>query len=294
MFADVAEAFTKIRAGYQVDVTHPCYTDINRWRDAGIIQAIDTSRLSNWRDVFPYLKTIKGTQFNGEQWFVPFDWGQTSITYRTDLVDVKEDSWALLWDERYKGRLGMMDAAEDAWWCAAIYAGVDVNNVTDADIAKVRALLVKQRPLLRFYQNDMTQVEQSLASGVVVAAMTWNTSPLDLTKQGLPVRFMSPKEGALTWVCGLMLASGAPHYDKAHDLIDDMIGVQPGIYLITEDGIGHSNMKAFDEVDEEALVARGLSKDPLAVLKQGVFVPPVGPAIKTKIERDWNEIKAGF
>ncbi len=295
VFGDNEETFVKMRAGFQVDVAHPCSFHTNRWRDAGIIQAIDTSRLSNWDGVFADLKTLKGTQFDGEQWFAPFDWGQTSITYRTDLVDWEgEDSWALLWDERYKGKLAMMDAAEDAWWCAAIYAGVDVDNVTEEDFVRVRALLEQQRPLLRFYQNDMTTVEQGLASGELVAAMTWNSSPLELKNQGLPVRFMAPKEGALTWVCGLVLASNAPHYDKAHDVIDAMIGVRPGIFLITEYGYGHSNMQAFEEVEEEVLLARGLSKDPLALIEAGVFIPSTTPETNTRIERDWAEIKAGF
>ena len=296
LFGDNEETFVKMRAGFQVDVAHPCSFHTNRWRDAGIIQAIDTSRLSNWGDVFPDLKTLAGTQLNGEQWFVPFDWGQTSITYRTDIVDLEgeEESWSLLWDERYKGKLGMMDAAEDAWWCAAIYAGIDVHNVTEADIAKVRVLLEQQRPLLRFYNNDMTTVEQALASGELVAAMTWNSSPLELTNQGLPVRFMNPKEGALTWVCGAVLAAGAPHYDKAHDVIDALIAPEPGIFLIEDYGYGHSNMKAFDAVSEEILLARGLSKDPLSIIEAGIFIPTVEPHINEAIEVDWIAIKAGF
>ena len=296
LFADNEETFIKMQAGFQVDVAHPCSFHVDRWRDAGIIQVIDTSRLSNWGDVFPDLKTLQNTQLDGEQWFVPFDWGQTSITYRTDIVDLegKEESWSLLWDERYTGKLAMMDAAEDAWWCAAIYAGVDIDNLTDADIATVRVLLEKQRPLLRFYNNDMTTVEQALASGELVAAMTWNSSPLELINQGLPVRFMTPKEGALTWVCGMVLAAGAPHYDKAHDVIDALIAPESGIFLIEDYGYGHSNMKAFDAVAEDVLLARGLSKDPLEIIEAGIFIPGISPELNTKIERDWSEMKAGF
>jgi spermidine/putrescine transport system substrate-binding protein len=296
LFADNEETFTKMRAGFQVDVTHPCSSMVIRWRDAGLLQAIDTSRLSNWPDVVPEIKTLKGTQSGGGQWFVPFDWGQTSITYRTDLVDWegKEESWSLLWDQRYKGKLATLDAAEDAWWCAAIYAGVDPENVTAADVATVRDLLVRQRPLLRMYSSDMTTVEQALASGELVAAMTWNSSPLELSNQGVPVRFAKVKEGALTWVCGLVLAKGAPHYDKAHDLIDAMIDANVGKWLIEEYGYGHSNSKAYDMVSEEDLLARGLAKDPLVILNSGVFVQSVSPKLKTMIETDWAEITAGF
>ena len=296
IFGDNEETFTKIRAGFVVDITHPCSSMVARWRDAGILQPIDTSMLSNWGDVFDELKVLQGTQDSAGQWFAPFDWGQTSITYRKDLVDLQgeEESWSLLWDERYKGKLSMLDAAEDAWWCAAIYAGVDVNNVTDADFIKVRKLLTEQRPLLRFYSSDMTSVGQALASGELVAAMTWNGTPLELKNQGLDVAFAKVKEGALTWVCGMVLAANAPNYDKAHDLIDALISPEAGIFLITDYGYGHGNKKAFETVSEDDLLARGLAKDPLELLSKGVFAPSAPPDVKSRMETQWSEITAGF
>ena len=50
----------------------------------------------------------------------------------------------------------------------------------------------------------------------------------------------------------------------------------------------------FEAVDEDVLLARGLSKDPLAILNKGVFVQGVPADVKTKIERDWAELVAGF
>lgn len=297
IFGDNEEALQKIRSGFVADVTHPCSTMTRRWREAGILAPIDTAKLSNWGDLFEPLKSLPTTVEGGQQWFVPFDWGQTSITYRTDLVDLQgqAESWGLLWDERYKGKLGTMAAAEDAWWCAAIYAGVDiVNPVTQADLDKVRPLLEKQRPLLRFYSADSTQVEQALASGEVVAAMTWNQTPLGLSKQGVKVKFANPKEGALTWCCGLVLLKKAPHPDKALDLIDAMIDPRAGKYLIEEFGYGHSNQKSFENVSEADLVARGLTKNPLDLLAQGKFNGPQDPAMEQAIQRDYEKIQAGF
>ncbi len=295
LFGDAEEAFQKLRAGYVVDLAHPCSADPPRWRDAGLIQPIDTSRLSNWGGVFPVLKTLEGTRMDGKQWFVPWDWGQTSITYRTDLVDLQgeEESWALLWDERYAGRLSMLDAAEDAWWCTAIYAGIDTDNVTDAGLAKVKDLLVKQRPLLRFYSSDNTSISQALASGELVAAMTWNETAVNLKAEGVPVKFANPKEGALTWVCGLVLHSKAPEPDKAYELIDAMIDPDAGEYLIGEYGYGHSNSESFARLSAERLAELGFPKDPLELLNSGLFFAPQSPDLMTKINRDWEDIQAG-
>ncbi len=295
IFGDAEEAFQKLRAGYVVDLAHPCSADPPRWRDAGLIQPIDTSRLSNWGDVFPVLKTLKGTRMDGKQWFTPWDWGQTSITYRTDLVDLQgeEESWSLLWDERYAGRLSVLDAAEDAWWCTAIYAGIDTDNVTDDGLAKVKDLLKKQRPLLRFYSSDNTSISQALASGELVAAMTWNDTAVALKKEGVPVKFANPKEGPLTWVCGLVLHSKAPEVDKAYDLIDAMLGPTAGAFLIDDTGYGHSNAKSFERTPAERLAELGFPKDPLELLDRGLFFEPRSPELMTKINRDWEAIQAG-
>lgn len=297
IFGDNEEALQKLRSGFAADVTHPCSTMTTRWREAGLLAPIDTARLEHWPDVIPTLQNLASTHVDGEQWFIPFDWGQTSITYRTDLVDWQgqEESWSLLWDERYKGRLGTMAAAEDAWWCAAIYAGIDVTQpIKMDDIAKVRPLLEKQRPLLRFYSADSTQVEQSLAAGEVVAAMTWNQSPLGLTNQGIPVKFANPKEGALTWSCGLVLLKGAPHLDRAYALIDNMLDPRVGQYLIEEFGYGHSNAKSFDLVTPDDLTARGLSSQPMEILSRGKFAGPQTPEIDQAVARDYEQIQAGF
>lgn len=294
-YGDAEEAFTKMRAGFSVDMVHPCSNNVPRWKDAGILQAIDTSRLSNWKDVVPALKTIEGTQFDGEQWFVPWEWGRTSITYRTDLFDLqgKEESWGMLWDERYAGRLSIINAAEDSWWCAAIYAGVNFKNPSDDDIAKVTALLKKQQDLLRFRQSDSTTLVQALASGEVVAAMTWSDVPTTLLADGIPVKYANVKEGALTWVCGVALAKDAPHYDKAHDLIDALLSPESGKWCITENSYGHSNAKAFDFFTDEQLTAVGLAKNPNDILDAGVFLVAQPEEIEQKINRDWGDLISG-
>ena len=271
VFSDEEEAFQKLRAGFFVDVAHPCSGRIKRWRDAGVVQAIDTSRLSNWGDVVEVLKTVNGAADGGKQWFVPIDWGNTSVLYRADLVEVKEESWALLWDERYKGRLSIGEDITDTAIICGLLAGVqDPYNMTDTDIAKVKELLIKQKPLLRFYWSDTTVLEQAMATGEVVAASAWNSSIATLRKQGLDVKYMNPKEGRLTWCCGLVLTSVAKEIDKAYDLIDAMLSPEAGVWLINY-GYGHSNRKAFERVSEQVLAERGLAKNAEEHLKSGLF-----------------------
>lgn len=296
VYGDAEEGLQKLRGGYVVDVAHPSSTDVPRWRDADLLQPIDVTRLSHWPDLFPALKTLEGTQTDGQQWFVPFDWGQTSITYRTDIlgIDPSEESWGILWDERWSNRIGVLDSAAEAWWAAAVYAGVDPRNVDEADHARVAELLRQQRPLVRQYTTDTSSLEQGLASGELVAAMTWNSSASRLIADGMPVRFADPKEGSLVWSTGLVLHAEAPNPDRAYEAIDAMLAPEAGEYVLREVGFGHSNRKTFERFSADELAAIGQPADPLQALDRGVFLVPQSAAFQERINREFEEITAGF
>lgn len=297
IFGGSEEALTKMRGGFVVDVSHPCNSGMPRWKKSGLFQAIDTTRLSNFSDLIPELVALPENQEgDGKIWMVPFDWGQTSVTYRTDMFELEgEESWDMLWDARYSGRLGSLGSAGDAWWCGAIKAGVDFDQIAaPASIEAVAAVMREQRPLIRAYTDDTTTLEQALASGEMVAAMTWNSSAVLLQSEEVPVRFAKPKEGALTWVCGLMVHKDAPNLDKAYDVIDSLLSVEAGNFMINDYGYGHSNALSFDNFDDETLQGLGLSKNPVEILEAGHFQQPQSQEWETQVNTLFEQIKAGF
>lgn len=295
LFGDEEEAFAKMRAGFKPDVTQPCSYKIPIWRDAKILQPIDTSRLEVWPDIIPSLKKIPGSFGEGKQWFAPADWGLTAILYRADLVELKEESWGLLWDERYRGRLSMSDSLIDGVMVAAIYAGAkDPYNMTPAEVAKTRELLRKQLPLLRYFWTSTTDIVQALASGELVATSAWNDAYTQLKRDGYDVKYMSPKEGAMTWVCGFCLMAGADpkKLDRAYDYLNAYLSPEGGAFGIMDTGYGHANIKAYDLVTEADLAERGLSRNPEALLSTGIFQEPIGN--EPELQEMFEEVKAGI
>jgi spermidine/putrescine transport system substrate-binding protein len=292
-WGDEEEALTKLRSGFEPDVTYCGTYSVARWREAGVLQAIDPDRLSNWADLFDSLKSVSGAVADGSQWLAPMGWGTTSVLYRADLVDVKDESWALLWDERYKGRLAMIDGVADAVAGAAIYAGIDPYTMDESAIAKVKEVMVKQRPLLRFYTSDMTSLGQAIAAGEVVAAMTWNDAYAALRKQGVPVKYMfNPKEGVSAWVSCLVLNKSAADLDRAYALMDGLLDPDSGAFWVTQYGYGHANHKAYDLVTDEQLETVGLPRDVSSVLSRGIFQSRMRN--EDEIVRMFEEVKAGI
>ncbi len=275
VFGEDDEAFAKIRSGFHPDIAHPCVDKLPRWREAGLIQPIDPKRIRNWDRLFPVLRALPGVSEGGQVWMLPWDWANTSITYRTDLVAGHPDSWSLLWDPRYEQRLAMIDATHDSWVVGAMMAGIDPFRETPEDIRKVAALLSRQLPLIRLYTTDMTSVEQGLASGEVVAAMTWNSSYVNLKKQGVPVAFMSPKEKMLTWVCGPVILKGARDLDRVYDFLNAMASDEAGMALMRTYGYGTSNQRAFESVPAAERAGMALPQDPEQALRDTVFIRPM-------------------
>ena len=292
IFADAEEALTKIRGGFLVDVAHPCNLDLLRWRDAGVLQPLDTARLRHWPDLFDGLKNIDDGRDGTTHYFVPIDWGNTSVIYRPDLVDIDEESWSLLWDERYAGRISMAHDATESVVIAGIVGGAkDPFNMTEAELAEAKELLAKQKGLNRFYWDNNTTVEQALASGELVAATGWNSSVVTLKDQGVPVAFMNPKEGIMNYVCGLVLLKDAPAPDKAYDLLNAMTAPEAGAWLIEFMGYGHSNKKTFDLVDDSLLAERGLPKNPTSMLEKGIMQKSI--ANQDAYQTMFEQVKAG-
>ena len=294
LYGDEEEALQKMRAGFQPDVMLPCAYVVERWYRAGVLGELDTSLLTNWDDVIPALKTAPGCFVDGKRVMVPTDWGMTSVIYRSDLAPryVDKESYAILWDPAFKGRLSTIDSQIDGVSAAALYAGLDPFDLSLGEIERVRKVLQKQRALLRMYTSDNTSITQALASGEVVAALGWSTDYANLKADGVPVRFMNPIEGRMTWICGAAVHARSQLRKMAHDVIDAMISPEGGAYAIRENGTGVSNRKAFDLVSPELLSRLGLDRDPESEFASSVMQRPQRNADAIAVM--FEEVKLGL
>ncbi len=298
IFGEEEEGLQKMRAGFNPDVTHPCNYSVGRWRRSGLFKALDTTRLEHYADLWPELKAIPDSHDEAGTWFFPWEWGTSSVLFRTDLapeyVGPENNSWKILFDPKYTDRLGVFDAVDGAVIVAALVAGVpDPFAMNDADLAKVKALMLEQRKVLRSYWTDVASIEQGLATGEIVASYAWPYSVAPLKAQGIPVEYMVPKEGILTWACGLMVLKDHPGPEEAiYDLINAMQSPESGAWLIANLGLGHSNMKSFEGIELKVLADVGLA-DPQALFTKGILFQPIEDSLREKYGQMLLEVKAG-
>lgn len=301
-FASEDEGLAKIRSGFKPSIGHPCSDTFPRWVRAGITQGLDKSRLEHWDNMWPELTNL-ATQYDadGNVLFAPFDWGNSSVAFRTDLAPeyVDNHSWEILFDPKYSGRLATYNAAGGQAAVAGLVLGHPEESIwapNDEQIEAIRAKIKEQQPHIRFYWDDQTTAEQGLASGELVAAYAWNEAPVRLKRQGLPVEYMTPKEGILFWVCGLTKFNseyGVGDDDAVYDLVNEMQSPEVGKYVYEEWGYGHSNVGAFEMADKEILKEVNLS-DPKTMMDGGVFFQDIPDDINQKLQAMFEEVKAGL
>jgi spermidine/putrescine transport system substrate-binding protein len=295
IFADEDEAFAKMRAGFTPDVMGPCYYEFPRWQEAGLIEPIDTRKLKNWNRISPTLRNLPGIDAgNGKVWFVPHYWGNTSITFRTDLAPeyVNHPSWNILFDPKYKGRVSVLEGVDDTVPFVAHMIGIDAYTMTPEQWERVQDKLRELVPQTRTITSDDSALVQGLASGEIVAAMTWRIVYSTLRRENKPVAFMDPPGGMFTYVCGLVMHKNPSSVEKATALIDSMIADEGAIYTIEEIGDEPANEAALAHLPDEVFTRQGLDRDVEKLLKSGIFQKRLKN--KEEIVSAWTEIRAGL
>ena len=299
LFGSEEEALQKMMGGFEVDLAHPCSYNVKRWREAGVAGPIDISRLSHWDDIWGQFKNIPDQTFEGQNYFVPVDCGNSSIVYRTDLVDpvdLDPPSWGLLFNEKYAGRLAMYNTDTTLIEIAARVAGMydDYLTLSEEQLVVIKDMLSKQRDLLRFYWDDPTQISQGLASGELVAAYAWNETVKTLKEEGIPVAYMVPKEGILTWVCGFTMHPDMVGDEQAaYDFMDAWISPEAGNFIISEYGYGHSNSKSYELVDQAVLESLGMG-DPAALFNEAAVSVDADEPYRSRYIELVDQVKAGL
>ena len=264
VFEDEDEAFAKLRAGYSADVYGPCSYEIPRWRDAGLIQAIDVSKLEHWEKIPSSLRNMPGVYDDeGKVWFVPHFFGNTSVIVNTTLAPEyagENNSWDILWDPKYKGRVGVLAGAVDTVPFVAAHIGIDAYTMTDSEWEKVKVKMIALVDQARIITKVTGELESAMAQREVVAVEAWNDSFNNLIWDEEftdSIEYMQPKDQKIfSWVCGFALSStagGEVPIEKAYALIDSGLSIGAAKFLIEDWGYAPSNTDGFGVASEEAL-----------------------------------------
>lgn len=268
--ASDADIYTKMAAGDQADIFHPYTGWLQFYVDEGLVEEIDTSQLANWDKVSEEMKALG--QFNGKQYFIPWDWGFTSVLYRTDLVPEGVDSWSALLDPQYSGHISTWDDGPGAVAVSSYIHGWDETQITDEQLAQIKQEWIDQRDHNLFYWAGEPELIQAMAAGDVSVAYAWQGAYATLLGQGVPVAYANPKEGRNSWVGVYGIRKGTPNYDLALKFLDAKLGEATGNNVVNLFYYGHANQDVMNGITD-ATLKQAFSIDDPNVLDTTNFTP---------------------
>jgi Spermidine/putrescine-binding periplasmic protein len=298
-FGDEEEAFQKLRSGFKADLAHPCSQSVVKWRDAGLLEPLDTTKLKNWGDVLPGIASMKGlmTAPDGTAYFLPFEWGNTALTYRTDTIKPEEvASLKAFADPKFKDRVSIGDNVDDAYALASLAIGVkDWTTLTDEQFKQASDFLREVHKNVRLYWTDGTDLGQAIAGGEVDLAWAWNETVTTLLADGVPVAMKKDTaEGLSSWVCGYVrLKGGEGSEEKQYDFLNAMSEPDVAVYMVESWGYGHANAKGMAAVDPQTLADKGFD-DVDKFVANTLFQSPMPTELRQKMIAEFEKIKAGY
>ncbi len=143
--------------------------------------------------------------------------GYYRILYNADSVGYDDvQSWAVLWNPAYKGKILMKDSGRDTYAAAAIYAYRQelaegsttptqvINDTSDEAIARVEALLKAQKPLLFGWEVDFGK--EYMTKGKALLNLAWSGDAIwamdEAALSGVRLDYAVPAEGAISGLTG--------------------------------------------------------------------------------------------
>ncbi len=219
---DTNEAlYSKLQSGSAYyDVIIPSDYMISRMIDKDMLEKLDFSNIPNFEkyvsDTFKSDVEYDPTL----EYSVPYTWGTVGIIYNTKYVTKTVDSWDILWDEDYAGKILMFDNSRDAFAIALEKLGYSVNTENEEEINEAAELLKEQKPLVQAYVMD--QIFDKMEEENAWVAPYYAGDFITMHEQNENLAFCFPKEGSNFFVDAMCIPKGCKNKEAAEMFINFM------------------------------------------------------------------------
>ncbi len=285
-YATNEDMYVKLKnGGSQYDVIFPSDYMLEKMIREDMLELIDASQLKNYGNI--------GYQYKGmpydptDSYSVPYLWGTVGILYNKTLVDEPVDSWAILFKEKYRDQVLMLDSQRDALMIALKLLGYSMNSRNEAELEEAKQLLIEQKELVLSYVVD--NGKDIMLQGGAAFMPAWNGDAVEFMRSNPDLDFALPKEGTNLWYDVMAIPKGAANKAAALAFIDFMLDAENAAQ--NADSIGYStpNDAAFKLLDADTQ-NNAIAYPDLATLENSeVFADP-GDFL-TVYNKIWSEIK---
>ena len=291
-------------SGY--DLVVPSNQFLDTQIKAGVFQKLDKSKLPNWQHQDPALLKLLDTNDPGNQYAVPYMYGTVLIGFNPAKVkaalgeDAPVDSWDLVFKPENMAKLkscgvAMLDSPSEILPLALHYLGLDPNSQNPADYEKAKALMLKVRPYVTYFNSAKYMTD--IANGDICVAIGYSGSFYQFGNRakesgnGVVVDWRLPKEGAPIWFDTFAIPKSAKNVEEAHEFLNHLL--EPKVIAGISDFLGYPNANK----DSLALINKDITGNPnltptSEALKSLYVVQPLPQKMERVRTRVWTSIKS--
>lgn len=220
------ELIAAIKVGNVYDLATIPYHWAQRMIASGVLQPLDTSRLSNWDDMVPGLRensSLRGP--DGTVYGAPIAWGDGPYVYHPARVENPPTSIVELLEPEWKDRFVMFDSPELTYFLLAVANGfTDVPLLTPEELEVVAAQAATLVGNAAAFNNGYQDATDRLVAGDIDMAMNgWEAMLTWAAEKGVKLDFGFFQENASGWWDGLAIPVTADNVDCAYEYIDMML-----------------------------------------------------------------------
>jgi spermidine/putrescine transport system substrate-binding protein len=255
------------------------------------VAAFDLSLIPNAAKIMELFKDDIVVR-DGKTYMIPVVWGYDSVIYNADKIppdDELTQSWGVLFDDKYAGKVAWRDDAHQTILAAALHLGIkDPVTMSAQELKEVTSFLIKKKKNVRTMWTTFGTGVSLLSSGEVWALYGWIPMRAALQKQGMNVTNNWPKDGLLVWSQSAFIPKDSPNAKATHAVVN--------AFLDTE--VGRTLAETTNYPTTSSEIAAGFSPEDrkrigLDIEERGVKVHPMRfPAAMDQWLEAWNTVRS--
>jgi spermidine/putrescine-binding protein len=290
------ELVAKLRGGSasNYDVISPSSDVAASIVRAGLAAPLDLSKIPAYSQLSSKLRDSNIVKRNGQVYGVPFVWGPNPLLYDTAAFSRAPDSWAILWDAKYRGKVSVWDELSTIYMAAQVL-GYDkpdpsqLYSLSDAQLEAVKKKLIELKPNIRKMWATGGELTNLFQNHEVVIAMGWPLMTNDLRKLNFPIGETIPRENTTGWIDHLMITAASSNKELAQAFLAYMVEAQTQKKVSDVTHYTPANPGAAQFLNADEKKALHLD-DPDAYMLRIYFWQDVPR--RPKYNEIWNEVKA--
>ena len=103
---------------------------------------------------------------------------------------------------------------------------------------QILPIAIANKPWIKQFWDSADNTKSGLMENDVWIGQTWDGPPLALKKEGKPVSYQAPKEGAIAWIDGIAMIKAAKNVDQIYALLNYLH--TPEVSALLADGSGYN------------------------------------------------------